>query len=342
MANKNRIWIIAILAIIFCWYLLQLHRSVKQPEIASNSNTQAPIANLMATQSSTSVKNINDSSTNDIERRYHQGLISREEAFREAYLEQNKQSQDFYGKVLDQYGEPIMNANVSANLIANDETSGGLNVQKCSTVTDNNGLFEFTGIYGADINVLVSKEGYKYGERGEGYKGSIGGKTSPTDRAILTMWKLRGAEPLNSSGIDAKIPHDGTPITFEMSTGKQSSNGDMRVSLSQFPLDVSTGRERFDWSVKAEVINGGLLEENDPYPYWAPANGYQPIFEFGVSSNATAWVPNLKKKFYIKNSQGQYGIMQFNIYPGRSPTGLEASFTINPSGSQNLEPDFSK
>ena len=176
------------------------------------------------------------------------------------------------------------------------------------------------------------------GERGAGFKMPVGGKTSPDDRAILTMWKLRGPEPLQNSVISAKIPHDGDPVVFDLGTGKQSSNGNFRVILYQSPLEIKTARERFDWGVRVEMPGGGLTGEDDPYPYWAPAGGYQPAFEFKVSSNSPEWQPNLKKNFYIKNAQGQYGLMRFNVYPGRSPTGIEVRLTVNPSGSQNLEP----
>lgn len=152
------------------------------------------------------------------------------------------------------------------------------------------------------------------------------------------MWKLRGSEPLINSGINAKIPHDGTPVTFDIASGKASAGGNFRVTLSQYPLEVKRGWDRFDWSVKLEILNGGLKEENDEYPFWAPTNGYLPSFEFSESTNAVKWLGGLQKTFYIKTAQGQYGLMKLGVYPGRSPTGIEVSFTINPSGSQNLEP----
>jgi hypothetical protein len=156
------------------------------------------------------------------------------------------------------------------------------------------------------------------------------------------MWKIRGPEPLIHSGIDTHIPHDGTPVAFDLTTGKQSPSGDFRVTLSQYPLEIKRGWDRFDWSVKVEILNGGMLEENDAYPFWAPTNGYLPSFEFSESTNAVKRLGKVEGKFYIKTAQGQYGLMQFKVFPGRSPTGIQANFTINPSGSQNLEPDFSK
>jgi hypothetical protein len=254
--------------------------------------------------------------------------------------EKNSRSQDFYGKAVDQYGQPVPDVEVSGTLII--ETDEGFNTEPHTTKTDLDGLFEFTGLHGADLNVKAKKDGYKLGDRGEGYQGPTDGKSSPGNRAIFTMWKLRGAEPLISSSIDVKIPHDGSSVTFDIARGIQSPNGDFQVTLSQYPLEVQKGWERFDWSVKVEILKGGLVEENDAYPFLAPADGYQPSFEFNESTNTVKWLGGLQRKFYIKTAQGQYGLMQFKVFPGRSPTGLEVNFTINPSGSQNLEPDFSK
>jgi hypothetical protein len=108
--------------------------------------------------------------------------------------------------------------------------------------------------------------------------------------------------------------------------------------LVRSPLEVRRGKDKFDWTVKVEMLNGGLVKENDPYPYWAPENGYQPAFEFNVSSNNVPWHSTLDEKFYIKTSQGKYGRMQFGISSALTPARIEIDFTINPSGSQNLEP----
>jgi hypothetical protein len=356
MKNKY-LWILSILAIIIGWSLFQhAHTQKTESQTIANVMVATTTTNLsvqvLASNAKTSQSSVADTNTNgsslenvvkEIDQRYHQGMISKDKAILETINAENLKSQDFYGKAIDQYGEAIVNAAVNGNLILSDGTYGGFNVEKYATTTDSNGLFEFTSINGASLNILINKTGYKMGDRGEGYRGAAGKKTSPTDRAILTMWKLRGAEPLIYSGINAKIPHDGTPIAFDMATGKTSSGGDFRVILTQNPLEVKNGWEKFDWSVKVEILNGGLMEESDAYPYWAPADGYQPTFEFNESTNAVKWLGGVQKKnFYIRTAQGQYGIMQFSVYPGRSPTGLDVNFTINPSGTQNLEPGFSK
>lgn len=337
---RKGVLLFVIIGAIICVLLILSKQRPKPPPLTVEPAVELHTSNPTVTTLPNSIHpSVIQSGGANIQSRNSQEPIYKNQTIQEILLEENSKSQDFYGRVADQYGQSINDADASGTLII--KTEEGFETKKVATKTDVDGLFQFVGLLGADLNVKVKKDGYKMEDRGEGYQNPVGGKSSPNSRATFTMWKLHGAEPLTGSSIHSKIPHDGSSTIFDTATGKISPDGDFRVTLSQFPLDVNTGRERFDWKVNIEILNGGLLEENDPYPYWAPADGYQPSFEFNVSSNASDWLPNLKKQFYIKNAHGQYGLMQFSVYPGRSPTELDANFTTNPSGSQNLEPSFS-
>jgi hypothetical protein len=339
MKNQKYLWIMMILAVGAMWFLFHKSPSptaqqepVTNAVVAVNSIPSSPVSNQPPVASV--APNISNEEA-AITAKYRQSLIGKDEAVTEIMKLKNK-NLDIYGKVVDQYGQPVVGASVrgDSTLITGYMKN---TVEHHSAVTDTDGRFSFLGLYGDGIGIWPQKEGYFYNlrlpsKRPDNYQ------PDPNNPVVFTMWKIRGAQPLVGSSINAKIPHDSNPATFEMLTGKPSSAGDLRVTLSQLPLEVKTGRERFDWTVKVEIMNGGLVEENDSYPYMAPTNGYQSAFEFNVSSNAPDWVPDLKKNFYIKNAQGQYGIMQFGVYPGCPPTKFEASVTINPSGSQDLEP----
>jgi hypothetical protein len=145
---------------------------------------------------------------------------------------------------------------------------------------------------------------------------------------------------LVSSSIDAKIPHDGTSVNFDMATGKESADGNLRISLVRSPSEVRRSGHTFDWALKIEMLQGGLVAENDAYPYWAPDSGYMSTFEISMSSNNPTWFSKLAQSFYIKNAQGQYGRMQAIVYSALTPARAKIDFTVNPSGSQNLEPDI--
>jgi uncharacterized GH25 family protein len=83
-----------------------------------------------------------------IEHTYRQGEMDKGVAMAEMMTLQDNQSQDFYGKVIDQYGHPVTEANVSAEI---NLTFGRGGTQK--TQTDANGLFQFTGLRGRSLRV---------------------------------------------------------------------------------------------------------------------------------------------------------------------------------------------
>ena len=247
-----------------------------------------PATTIPATNQPHNVADVSQGSgtSADIIGKYQQGLISKDEALTEIQKRQFIQSQSLYGKIIDQNGDPVSGVDVTAGNESLNATRNGIQGQTYTTQSDSSGLFEFTGKTGTPIGIKLHKDGYKWGERGEGYKAPVGGTSSPFDRVVLTMWKLRGAETLTGSTIDAKIPHDGETSAFDIiSTGRASQNGDMLVSVIRSPLEVRRGKDIFDWTLKIQIPHGGLLEESDPYPFWAPQDGYQPSFQFSMSSN---------------------------------------------------------
>ena len=56
---------------------------------------------------------------------------------------QDNQAQDFYGKVIDQFGQPVAGADVTVWISLTIGTG-----DTCKTQTDARGLFEFVGIRG--------------------------------------------------------------------------------------------------------------------------------------------------------------------------------------------------
>jgi len=158
------------------------------------------------------------------------------------------------------------------------------------------------------------------------------------------MWKLHGAEPLTHTELESRVPYDGTSAAFNLATGQKTTNGDLEITLLRSQMKIRRGQDKYDWTVKITVVNGGLIADNSPYPYWAPENGYQSSFETGMRSNSVPWSPELKQNFYIKNEQGKYGRIFIDLFTDatRPDTGIKIQTWFNPSGSQNLEIDLKK
>ncbi len=281
----------------------------------------------------------------DVVKAYHAGKIDKGDAMlvmgmveiKEA--EQNGASMDTYGKVVDQNGQPVAGVKVKGRVHL------GLGEGRDHyTETDAQGQFLFLGLHGIGMNFDLTKEGYEFdymlpcAQRPGDYQ------PDPKNPLIIPMWKPRGAEPLLHRELESRVPYDGTTATFNLTTDQKSTNGNLKITLLRSPLKIRRGIDKYAWNVKVEMIDGGLLTENSPYPYWAPESGYQPAFVTGMTSNNVAWNRELKQNFYIKDGQGKYGRLLIDLFTDavRPDTGIKIQTWLNPSGSQNLEFDSRK
>ena len=266
---------------------------------------------------------------------YRQDEVDKGVAMMEMMTVTDNQAQDFYGRVIDQYGEPVAGADVIG------QTSLGMGRgRSCKTQTDGDGLFQFTGIRGASLGVMPKKEGFQIEGHGLGLKGKNGPETSPDHRAVYTMWKLKGPEPMwHSEVANRKLQSDGRMYTIDFLksqiTEGTNAAGDMLIQM-QRPAQVKP-REKYDWALTMTAIRGGFIEvTNDDYLNEAPEGGYQPEFKL-----------NAQKTFYLKSRNGQvYGHFSFKElspdYRGRGPAAIQIEYYVNPAGSRNLEFDQAK
>ena len=278
----------------------------------------------------------------DIISAYHAGLLTKDEAMLALVRAGNNNSMDIYGKVVDQAGQPVVGAKVKGDLGMNVDFDGDIDEPHYAE-TDVQGCFHFLGLHGSVLGIWPQKEGYDYdlklpSKRPDNYL------PDPINPVVFTMWKRHGAEPMRHSEFESRVPYDGTSATFNLTTGKKDTNGDFQITLLRSQLKIHRGQDKYDWTVKIKMVNGGLITENDPYPNWASANGDQPSFESGMSSNTIPWSPELIQNFYLTNSQGHFGrlLVDLSTDSTRPDTGITVKTWINPSGSQNLEFDPSK
>lgn len=263
----------------------------------------------------------------------------------------NFKNQDFYGKVIDQYGQPVAAVNVTGWL--RSDTGIGITdekVEEFKTQTDTNGLFQFTGLHGARFGQKVGKDGYEM--RDEGYISQAGSKTSPNDRAIFMMWKLRGAEPMSYAQTYSFVPWDGSFKRFDLYKSQTDeawnhhplgTNGELMVKVTRGIAFTNNGIQEFNWTATLEITNGGLLAFNDPYPYIAPTEGYQTSVTLDGPTNFVDWGNGLRQGFYFKSKGGQvYGRMVIRMSAGRNYAGFDAEIYANPNDSRNLEFDYNK
>ena len=322
--------VLALLAGLFWWFF----GSNPKPSTVSSANA---VSNAFHTQPSPLPAN----STPPIKPPSDAAVLARLAEFQAAIAGANGKSLDFYGKVIDQNGQPVVGAKVQGYVMTEvgfDRTKETPHV----TQTDGEGNFEFLGLHGESLGVGPEKEGYEYIQRGNG-NWTEDYKASSDNRVIFHMWKNKGAEPMLHTEKDSRLPYDNQTASFNLRTGAKSDTGDLRVTLSRTPSQVTRGGPPFDWSVQLAIDSGGLVAINDLYPNLAPDTGYQPLLQFSQSKEDPHWLHNLTKSFYVHLKDGTYGRITFDIVADsdrpdiHAGSGISIESFINPSGSRNLE-----
>jgi hypothetical protein len=266
--------------------------------------------------------------------------------FQQALDAENAKPINYYGKVIDQYGEPVSEANVVGNVMLNVglERSG---YKTFTTTTDDAGLFQFTDLHGVNIGLSITKSGYEIGKYDSASNGpDKGTHSTSTDRVVFKMWKLHGAEPmvhwqLNRIGLTV----DGTANSFDLLAGKRASGtGDIVVKFARTPLNIEQGKP-FDWVLTLQIPTGGFAEITGPYANEAPVGGYQPTVTVAMSAGAKHWTPSFDHAYFFTARNGQvFGRMTVHLVGDylTPPTHFELEVYANPSGSRNLEFDEAK
>jgi len=281
----------------------------------------------------------------DILEAYQSGKLSKGEAEIAMEIDKvlpgDKVSMDTYGKVVDQNGQRVVDAKVRGFLEFEDKD----NDDEHDTTTDAQGRFQFLGLHAEGLAMVPEKDGYEFNSRiSPNVNRPSNYLPDPNNPLVITMWKLKGAEPMKHSTIHAYIPCDGSITRFDLLSGKQDPNGDFSISLSRNPANIIPNKP-FSWSVTFEVTNGGLQGITNIYPYEALMDGYQSRITFDFPTNAPKWSSLFTPALYFKSKDGKiFCRMTVKIMADFQPppTLFRAEIYANPAGSRNLEFDPAK
>ena len=256
----------------------------------------------------------------------------------------NDQPIVFYGKVIDQDGNPISDVTVNANVAISKQWMEKT-YKSYTTNSDSNGLFQFEGLRGMALLIGLQKEGYQYSSTDNGYNYSAvyteKERHHPDANApvIFKMWKLQGPQQLVTIGANAYLPCNGSSSSFDLLTHRKvSDGGDITVSITRNPQNIQ-GVHQFDWKAVVQVTNGGLVARNDQYPNEAPVDGYQSQIVIDMPKDAKPWFDDYRHTYYLKIRGGQYGRVSLEIYAAFEQPNVPFNFSgyVNPTGSRNLE-----
>ena len=247
---------------------------------------------------------------------------------------------EFYGKVVDENGQPV--EGVAVKFSCNDTSVEGTSYYQ--TVSDGQGLFSITGIKGKLLTVAVSKTSYYSSKRDTDsfyYAGQNQNFVPNRNGPVLFHLRKRGqAEPLVTMDYPgfariAQLPRNGTSVAFDLIIGttNTTSGGHVQFEFTGDPISRET--TRFDWQLRI-IGSGGLLETNEEFPLLAPENGYSAEVEINHPVTLEdAWQTTIERKYFIRLADGRYGRIEFRLLARNGVFTMQSY--LNPSGSRNLE-----
>lgn len=253
----------------------------------------------------------------------------------------------FYGRLEDQFSNAVSGAEIAFSV--QHEDTGSRGIHRGQVASDANGSFTISGFQGANLTISPKKEGYAVATTGTSFRYSqlqpgyfVPDANNPV---VVRMWKLQGAQPLVSINQRYNFHYTEAPINFDLLAGKiVPSGGDIQITLSRAPGVVS-GRNRQDWGVQVQAVEGGLIEADgqEAVTFEAPQSGYQPGASLKASTNAPyKWFGGFDQTFILESRNGQiYSRVNFSITINQRPDDyvwVEFHGIANTNGSRNLEP----
>jgi hypothetical protein len=250
----------------------------------------------------------------------------------------------FYGRLEDQFGNPVVGASINGTTVIYNGTSSG--AERVSTISDANGFFQLNAGKGESLGIMPYKDGYVLATKGTSFKYSYmyadhftPDQNNPT---VIKMWKLQGAEHLIHFQSEIRVPIDGSPVQLDLQTGKQvTSGGDIVIQVES--VSNPNVVQEYDWQVKIEAINGGLISSGDSFDqmFQAPETNYSPEFNITYQKKGATWSTTFIGSFYFTSrNSGCYGKLGIEflsdvVKNGTIPVILNSY--INPNSSRNLE-----
>ncbi|HEY5747867.1 MAG TPA: carboxypeptidase-like regulatory domain-containing protein [Chryseolinea sp.] len=251
---------------------------------------------------------------------------------------------NFYGKVEDQYGNPVPGAKVTYSLA----DSFGAPSSKRTVTSDDRGLFSLVGVRGAGVFVSVAKQGYAEINKQSSGNFSFGmpydpqrDRPTPTKEkpAVFVLRKKAKAEPMVAVNRSTLIPRDGTPVEVSLSTGRPVAAGSGDLKIEYWTADgQKDANRRYDWHCRFSVPGGGLVKRGSQLAQEAPIDGYQPYAEVWMPATTPAWTETFDENYFLKLGNGNYARAHLIMVAGGDHFVSIIAY-LNPSGSRNLEYD---
>lgn len=293
------------------------------------------------------------------------------ERYRRSYtlgFEAGMEDIDFYGQIVDQYGEPVTNASVGFST-GGAMLAPGKGIGKVSA--DEQGRFEIHSEGGSlslfnikapginfsfpvPTHIKNSRFGAHIKEmRFTGYQHNVGGNdplwtgTSPEKPYVFTAWRVDKYEKILVGDLNSYQFPDGRVYTFKLDKKKYeerreegSTDGHLFVSCTREPIERV--QDHVDWQVTITPVDGGIQTTDDLYLNLAPETGYQPSLTIDMRKGSPDYKESLiNQRYFFTAKSGQvYGSLYMHIEPnakqGKKCRIDITQYKVNLDGSRNL------
>lgn len=268
---------------------------------------------------------------------------------------------EFYGKIVDQDGDPIEGVEVSAHsnfftesLVEQVAHRGRkIGKKKIKVVSDVEGDFVVSG-YRAQTLVVTSlnKDGFLPQKMHETYSYSPSFPKSVKHEAVSSSPKVfvlieeSQTEPLIKKHWTRKITSDGVGYSFDLERSEFAKIANPRYLKISVTAKYGSGDNTigYPWTISLDLTEGGLVVTEDQLSNKAPEGPYRNHLTWSSSELGGSWSSDLKKTIYIKGAEGEffsYIDLHVQVLPDNRGRVLMKTL-VNPAGSPILRYDPAK
>ena len=267
-----------------------------------------------------------------------------------SYRSSKNKEFDFYGKVVDQYMQPVVGATVELHVVYFD---GAVTpafypaIYPVRLVTDAQGMFSLTNQKAMRLSIQsIEKAGYKISnsEQRQTFDFSRNNPkidARPDNPVVFKAWKSNPHQAIIIGKISPKLIPDGRTYTIDFLNDRVvvqegALSGDLHV---EFFREGTTRADGASWKVSVEAVQGGIMKTDDRYTYIAPETGYNNTWSYEIHRTKHR-LPDRTVKFYFRSRNGDaYGFLNIWFVPffSTEESRLHIEYRVNPNGSRVLE-----